>query len=240
MIFFQFPGIENVRCVFCGAEDCGDIAFGREHRPGDIQPARLKLFKALAPHGLATWRECHQVHGDKIIIDPPPQDIMGGSQPFPEADGMMTEALGTGLLIKTADCQPILFTDSTGSRIMAIHAGWRGNRLDFPATAVRTFCENYGLGPGEIRVVRGPSLGPCCAEFTNFDTEWGSRFSKWFDPATHNMDLWELSRSQLQEAGMQDCHIHGIDICTMLNAGSWFSWRRDKTRGRQASLIWRT
>lgn len=241
MIFFQFPGIPDVQCVFCGAEEgLGDIAFSSERIPGEIQHNRIRLFEKLAPLGLKTWRECHQVHGDTIIKDPEPSDIFCNTTPFPEGDGMMTDLSNCGLMIKTADCQPILLAHSSGEYIMAIHTGWRANRINFPALAVNAFCEEYNLQPGDIWAVRGPSLGPNCAEFMNFDSEWGEPFLPWFNSATKCMDLWDLTRFQLQAAGVHTFHIYGIDICTMTNPGTYFSWRHNKTRGRQASLIWKT
>ena len=51
------------------------------------------------------------------------------------------------------------------------------------------------------------------------------------------MDLWGLTRRQLQQAGLPERQIYGLDLCTASNNGQFFSYRREKRSGRQASLI---
>lgn len=230
LILFQFPGIENVRCAFQGRLD-GSVALKEDKSRLAAEAARQKLRERLAPLGLERWRECSQVHGDRIL-----RETEAGGQ---EADGIMTSAAGEGLMIKTADCQPILFASRDGRRIMAIHAGWRGNRINFPGKAVRVFCQAYDLEPRDVFAVRGPSLGPGQAEFVNFDSEWGEEFEAWLDRSSMKMDLWKLTESQLAEAGVPKSQIYGVDICTAANDWLFFSYRRNQACGRQASLIWK-
>lgn len=239
VIQFQFPGIPNARCVFTGREGAGyggNISFEAGDNPQDVRLRRQRIFSGFADQGLSAWRECRQVHGDAIIVDPDPSDPLALPGNLVEADGMMTETPGLGLMIKTADCQPVLFADAAGRHIMAIHAGWRGNRINFPASAVARFCGRYNLKPEEVYAVRGPSLGPSAAEFTNFESEWGEEFRQWLHGG--KMDLWALTRRQLEEAGIPGSQIYGIDICAWLNCDSWFSHRRDNRTGRQAAIIW--
>lgn len=241
LIWFQFPGLKHIHCLFQGRnltapEDplAGNISFLQGQDKAKVESERRALCTEAKSQGMREWHECHQVHGDKILIEPSETKDLN----IPEADGLMSGKAGLGLLIKTADCQPLLFTSRSGREIMAIHAGWRGNRINFPGKAVKAFCAQYKLSPREILVVRGPSLGPAQAEFINFDKEWGSEFEKYFDRRTSCMDLWKLSRSQLMEAGVPEEQIYGIDICTASNNRLFFSYRKDRKCGRQASLIW--
>ena len=158
---------------------------------------------------------------------------------FPKGDGLATDKPGIGLLIKTADCQPILLAHRSGRFVAGIHAGWRGNRCDFPGSGVRRFCEHYGVEPRELLAVRGPSLGPARAEFINFESEWGDAFRPWFDAGSRTMDLWGLTRWQLEQAGLLPRNIYGIDLCTASCNRQFFSYRCVKASGRQASVIWR-
>lgn len=240
MIHFQFPGLEHIHCVFTGRnlEDktdslAGNISFMAGQERAETERNRKALKERLAAIGMRDWRECHQVHGDRIIINPE----AGRAEP-PQADGMTSDAHACGLLIKTADCQPLLFAEKSGKYIMAIHAGWRGNRINFPGKAVRTFCDIWGVPSRDILVVRGPSLGPGKAEFVNFEKEWGPQFEPWFDRKSRRMDLWQLSRNQLMEAGVPEGQIYGIDICTAANDKLFFSYRTNRQCGRQGSLIW--
>lgn len=88
--------------------------------------------------------------------------------------------------------------------------------------------------------VRGPSLGPEKAEFVNFEQEWSAEFRPWFDPSSRTMDLWGLTRAQLLKAGLSARHIYSLDCCTFSLPEQFFSYRREKKSGRQASLIWMT
>ena len=169
-----------------------------------------------------------------------PEAQISGEPSRIDADGIATTRPGLALMVKTADCQPILIAHESGRYVMALHSGWRGNRQDYPRLAVLEFCERYGLDPAELWAVRGPSLGPAASEFTNFEAEWGAEFQRWYDG--RNMDLWTMARDQLASAGLLPRRILGLDICTYANCGEYFSYRQfcrnSLADGRQASLIW--
>ena len=141
-------------------------------------------------------------------------------------------------MIKTADCQPILLTEPAGRFAAALHVGWKGNRRNYPALAVAEFCSRCRLRPEDLSAVRGPSLGPGEAEFTRFAGEWGPEFAPWFNPETRAMDLWSLTRHQLQQAGLRPERIYSLDLCTMSLPELFFSYRRSPRCGRQGSVIW--
>ena len=229
---FAFPGLPFIRCVFT-TRATGNMSLYRADVENE-DSAAIKSTRAntLASLGQKGWTELKQVHGDRFLIDPPFTAI--DANPLLEADGLATSRKSHVLCIKTADCQPILLAHPAGY-VAAVHAGWRGNVLAFPASAATTFCHAYNLEPSEVRAVRGPSLG--YAEFTNFDREWPATFSPWYDPKTQCMDLWALTRSQLQDAGLKPEHIYGLDMCTYSLNATFFSHRKKDT-GRQAGLIW--
>ena len=64
-----------------------------------------------------------------MIFDPEPRDI--GDGPSADGDGLATARPGQALIIKTADCQPILLAHKSGKYVGALHAGWRGNVQNF-------------------------------------------------------------------------------------------------------------
>lgn len=228
---FAFPGVPGVACVFTTAL-AGTMSLVRAPDMDRAVENRERLRDGL---GIDRWAEVRQVHGNAMLCDPEPTAV--DAQPEREADGLCTRTKGLALVIKTADCQPILLTDRKGSAIAALHSGWRGNAMNFPATGLARFCEAYQLNPGEVLAVRGPSLGPGAAEFVNFDREWPPEFAPWFDAGRRAMDLWSLLRHQLIQAGMAPENIFGLDLCTRSLPELFFSHRLGHT-GRQASLIW--
>lgn len=238
---FSFPGIANVHCVFTGRFEgpdplAGNISFRAGQDRAKVLAARENILAALMPFGLENFAEAHQVHGDDLLFEPGATGLEPDN--LPEADGMMGRQKNLGLVIKTADCQPILVAHRAGGHIMAIHAGWRGNRANFPQSAVERFCAAYKLDARDVFAVRGPSLGPANAQFVNFGKEWPEEFRPWLDEQSRCMDLWNLAREQLQRAGIPARQIFGLDICTLANREQFFSYRDKKCPGRQASIIW--
>ena len=229
---FAFPGVPSVGCAFSTAH-AGSVSMTVDAGDTAIAPANRQRLLALL--GVSRWAELMQVHGDAFIVDavPTPIDL----PPERRADGHGTREKGLALLIKTADCQPILFAAADGSAVAALHAGWRGNAMNYPASGLERFCKAYGLEPSSVLAVRGPSLGPAAAEFVNFEREWPPQFRPWFDEQRRTMDLWRLTREQLVGAGMAPERIFGLDLCTRSLPEMFFSYRLGHT-GRQAALIW--
>ncbi|GAB7081985.1 polyphenol oxidase family protein [Megalodesulfovibrio paquesii] len=242
VIPFAFPNIPGVRCAFstrlgghsAAPFDRANMSFDVGDHPDHVRANRQALQETL---GFRFWTECRQVHGDTTLFDPTFGDA--ATPGSIEADGLATAEAGRALVIKTADCQPLLLAHANGRHLLALHVGWRGNRIGFIQTAIREFCEHYGLLPADLSAVRGPSLGPAASEFIHFDTEWGAAFSSWFDPKTRRVDLWQLTRDQLQAAGLPASQIYSLDLCTACLPSHFFSYRQSRTSGRMANVIWR-
>lgn len=242
VIPFRFPGVPGVSCAFTGRA-FGNVSLdfaAREQALALKQETVCARESFLSLPGVKAFAEVHQVHGVRTIFEPEAQSHEEPSAI--DADGMATHRPGLALMVKTADCQPILVAHESGRFIMALHSGWKGNRQDYPRLAVQEFCEQYGVRPGELWAVRGPSLGPAASEFVNFESEWGPDFRRWYDEERRTVDLWRLTRDQLIAAGMCPERILGLDICTFSNEAHFFSYRQFRRNGvpdgRQASLIW--
>ena len=242
---FAFPGIPGVACAFqTRTGGRAMVARGDEFAGGNISlevdcdasqtvAARQALQKGL---GFGSWQEVLQVHGDLVVFEPEPGDMAKAGSI--EADGQATDRPGQALVVKTADCQPVMLAHKSGRYVAALHVGWRGNVLRFPRLGARAFCEEYELDPADVLAVRGPSLGPGASEFKEFETEFGERFRPYHRPATDTVDLWRLTREQLEAAGLRPENIFGLDLCTHSLPELFFSYRRNNACGRQASLIW--
>lgn len=237
ILSFQFCGLKNVHCLFHGknlnqTRSLGSIAFNRGEENAKIEANRKFLFEKLAMPVL----EVHQIHSNILHFSPAPTAY--GEQAAAEGDGIATNRRKYALLIKTADCQPVLFSHTKGQHIMALHVGWRANKNCFIQEAVDTFCKEYGLLAKDLCAVRGPSLGSREAEFINFSSEWGNDYAPWFDKENNTLDLWELTRHQLRQAGLKTQNIYSLDFCTKTMHSRFFSHRSDNNTGRQASIIW--
>ncbi len=231
-IDFKFPGLPQIGCAFT-TRAVSAQAF-RQHSPESLQTALNEDLQTLQNrHGLLARQSVHQVHGSTLLfVDRP------GENRQAKADALATAQSGLALVIRTADCQPILMSDLSGSCIAALHVGWRANRNETLLHWVQTFCRHFGVRPEELLAVRGPSLGPARSEFVHFAQEWGTQFLPYFNPKQQTMDLWRLTRNQLFRAGLLQEHVFGLDLCTFSLPELFYSHRRDRDLGRQAGIIW--
>ena len=84
--------------------------------------------------------------------------------------------------------------------------------------------EQYRINPADIRAVISPSLGPCCAEFINWQQEL-SRAMQRHQVKKNHFDFWTISREQLIIAGVKENYIEVPKICTVCDQ-AFFSYRR--------------
>lgn len=155
------------------------------------------------------------------------------------ADAAISGRAGVVCAVLTADCLPVLFTDSDGRRIAAAHAGWRGlaaGVLEAAAAAVgRPGAEllawiGPGIGAAAYEVgdeVRAAFLARAPAAAGGFERSGRGRW---------HGDLEWLARFSLAAAGVE--RVYGGGFCTYTDAARFFSHRREAPCGRMASLIW--
>jgi len=82
----------------------------------------------------------------------------------PEGDGLMTDLPGLLLVIRTADCLPVLLVDAKRRAAAAVHCGWRGTEKRILEKAVEAMNRAYGSKPGEMLAALGPCIGSACYE----------------------------------------------------------------------------
>lgn len=201
----------------------------------DLQGRRSGFTDALRAVVEATgvdFARMNQVHGDTVlVVDEPHPDPLAQ---LSEADALITTAPQVGLMVRVADCVPVLLAGA--GVIGAVHAGRKGVELDVVTRAVDQMRE---LGAGEIRAWVGPHVCGRCYEVpaelrdqvaaavpaTRSETSWGT-------PA---LDLAAGVEAQLAAAGVAVAH---VDRCT-LEDDSLHSYRRDGAdAGRIAGLVW--
>jgi len=77
-------------------------------------------------------------------------------------DGLITNAPGLLLAIKTADCVPVLVVDVKRHAVGAFHAGWRGTVARIIEKGVGEMRRHFGSKPSDLRAAIGPSIRRCC------------------------------------------------------------------------------
>lgn len=236
---FTFPGVDNVRCAFgtrLGGMSRGMFASNNISLEVGDDPALVSLNREnfCRELGFSRLVELKQVHGREIHFEIEDNCLSG---PGAVGDGATLSSPGACVMIKTADCQPIFLVHESGRYVCGLHAGWRGNRDDFPGIGVKEFCDFYRISPDQVMAVRGPGLGPCCSRFEVFEEHWSSDYRPYYSSETRTMDLWSLTRDQLKRAGIPAKNIFSIDLCTRCQEELFFSYRREKNCGRQGNFI---
>jgi YfiH family protein len=159
-----------------------------------------------------------------------------------EVDALITNLPGVPLMLRFADCVPVLFYDPTHRAIGVAHAGWRGTVAKVVANTVRAMGEAFGSKPDELRACVGPSIGPCCYEIGE---DVSARVRQAFpEPGdlliplngSHYFDLWDANARLLRELGVAEIEVAGI--CTADHTEDFYSWRRENARtGRFAAVV---
>jgi YfiH family protein len=156
-----------------------------------------------------------------------------------EADGSWCMVTGTVCAVLTADCLPLLFCDRAGSRVAAIHAGWRGLHRGIISAAVETL----SVPARDLLVWLGPAIGADAFEvgadvFESFMQQNPANAAAFRSrDATHWLcDIYALARIELNVLGVEA--VYGGDFCTYSDPDRFYSFRRDGVTGRMASLIW--
>jgi hypothetical protein len=194
--------------------------------------------KAVGVHNLKVTT-MKQVHGDHII------DVADNRlKEAGEADGMATDKEGVFLSVLTADCVPILFS-VRGRNVAAVaHAGWRGTLAGLAGKMVRHLTERYNVDAGLVEAALGPSIGACCYEIgadvsRPLIEKWGKLAEECLDSRNDKefLDLRQLNRSILEDAGVPPEQIFEVGPCTSCAREDYFSYRRDGETGRQISFI---
>lgn len=178
-----------------------------------------------------------QVHGTGVYCL---KDSLSLDLEIEDADGLITDLPGVGLMIQQADCQAVLLFDPIKEVIGAVHCGWRGSVKGILERAINAMAENYGTFPADLYGIISPSLGPCCAEFINFRQELPQAFQQ-FMVRDNYFDFWQISRHQLVGCGMVEERIRTAAVCTSCS-DDHFSYRRSVRQsrgvtGRHCSII---
>ncbi|OGD19683.1 MAG: hypothetical protein A2W03_06955 [Candidatus Aminicenantes bacterium RBG_16_63_16] len=163
----------------------------------------------------------------------------------PRGDALVTRTPGLLLVIKTADCLPVLLVDADRRVVAAVHCGWRGTLLGILERTVKGMSERYGCDLGRLVAAFGPCIGAGCYEVGE---DVRGRFlragypGRLFRPSTGRpgkrlFDLAGANRLQLRRAGLDWRNILAAGVCTHCDP-LLPSYRRDgKRAGRMLSFI---
>lgn len=196
---------------------------------GDDENVSINRERIRQSLNLQRMVSAYQVHGKEVANVNTHEDYLTGK------DGLMTNQINCGLLIVHADCQAAIFYDPVHKAIANVHAGWRGQVQNIYRETIVQMVDRFGSRPEDLLVCISPSLGPDNSEFINYRTELPEEFWRFqFKPTYFN--LWEISQNQLEDCGVLPDHIEIAKIDTYANPSDFFSYRRERAKGRKEKI----
>ena len=196
---------------------------------------RIFLAAATLPKQMAS---AHQIHSNIVLF------VEKAPENYPDCDGFVTQTKELTLVVKTADCLPILLEESSVGVVAAVHAGWRGSAQKIVCQALDKM-EEAGAKREKIRAVIGPRIGACCfevkedfvAEYRALLGEYGDKFLIFRENRIF-CDLPALNRALLLESGVKEEHFEDSGLCTCCAPDTFFSHRASGgLRGTMAAMI---
>ena len=113
------------------------------------------------------------------------------------ADAVIARARGQVCAVLTADCLPVLLCDREGTRVAAVHAGWRG----LAAGVIEAAVGRLGVPGPDLLAWLGPAIGPRAfevgAEVRKVFVSEDPRAKRCFHPGTG--DRWLAVHSRQRE-----------------------------------------
>lgn len=212
---------------------------------GDAPAAVAENRRRLLDHfGLAdaAFATLWLVHGaDVLRLDAPPD----ADSHLTRADALITDRPQLPLLLRFADCLPLLLYDPARAAIGIAHAGWRGTAAGVATQCVSAMREAYGCQPEDIQALIGPAICGACYEVgeeviaamrPRFDETELADIARPSPAGRWLLDLPAANRCQLRRAGLRQ--IHEEAPCTACNTADFFSHRAEGGRtGRFGALI---
>ncbi|HUQ00253.1 MAG TPA: polyphenol oxidase family protein [Aeromicrobium sp.] len=196
-----------------------------EASDGDVtDPSVLADLRShLGVEAIATMR---QVHGPDVAW------AMPGL--VPEADALLTYTPNLALLVRVADCVPIVLATEERDSVGVVHAGRKGLVAGVVPAAVRILQER---GKGDVSAWIGPRI---CGRCYELDADTAGEVARAVPAAasttargTPGADIGAGVAAQLDELAV---HVTDLGGCT-LEDDRFFSYRRDGTAQRQGAIV---
>lgn len=247
VLLYRFEGLRGFDSVdhailtrVGGVSDAPFATLNLGHSVGDAPAAVAENHRrALGVVGIDPNRVVspHQVHGARVApVGPADRGTVK-----PETDALLTASPDVPLLMRFADCAPVLLFDPAHNVAALAHAGWRGAAAGVVGETVRAMQARFASQPGAMWAGIGPAIGPCCYEVgpeviaavraaTPPEVEIVNRVN-----GAHHLDLPAAVRGQLRAAGVR--RIEDSGLCTACRVGEFFSHRAERGRTGRFGVV---
>lgn len=198
-----------------------------------------------APHWL------QQVHGTRLYhaLQPAKKIALLPQSQAPIADAAWTNIPNTVIAVFTADCLPVVIADTKGMVVGVAHAGWRGLAAGVLEKLFFQLQQQAG-SDAQWQAWIGPAISQKHYEvgqdvldaFVQKSAALNSYFTPVFNsinkPNKYLADLVGLAANQLNGLAENSITISFSNACTYAEKNRYYSYRRQASTGRMATLAW--
>jgi YfiH family protein len=216
--------------VWCSGRAHGNVGDHVGDDPAAVAARRAALRADVGVADDTHWTWLRQVHGAAVHVATGPA---AADPESPVADAAVTSTSGLALAVVTADCAPLVIAcdDAVG----VVHAGHRGLAEGVIEAAVAKLRE---LGTGDVSAFLGPCIRPARYEFGADDlarcvAQFGPEVAGRTRAGRPALDIPAAIRIVLERVAVK--MFDDSDICTA-DSPDYFSYRRDRDTGRQATI----
>ena len=209
--FRSLSHIGNVKHGFTTRNDNIDVNCEREEAVLRLSPFYEQAIDALG-FNRHNFVFLEQVHGDKVIVI---DSSNTSTQPFAEADGLVTFKSNILLGIFVADCCAVFVTDKDGKGVSVVHSGKKGSELSIIRNAIMKF-NDHGIPSSDLLV----QLSPCIR------------------PPNYEVDFMNAIFEDCISCGVPKSSIYLDSRCTSQHLDLFYSYRMERGKtGRMLAMI---
>jgi len=190
---------------------------------GDVQSEMPQVLSSLGKGSELAYMK--QVHGPDVKLIEEPGVY--------ECDGLFTRESDLALVVRTADCLPLVFYSEKTKAVGVVHMGWR--------SAAAGILEHIPFDLSSFTCVAGVGLRACCYRVGDdfLENDLMKRFvtrrqkSYYFDPI-------DFARRNLVRNGLRESNFFDAGDCSFCSGEEFHSHRRTGTTDRTLSFIVRS
>lgn len=184
----------------------------------------------LKENNLYNYYETKQIHSTIVNI------VDNNYQNNAEGDALITNKINTPLVIKTADCIPILLYDKENRVLGLVHSGWLGTLNNITKETIEIMINKFNCNSQNIEAYIYPSIRKCHFEvhydvyskfqekISNIDKYTNKKEDKYY------IDLQSIVKDNLKALNITN--INDTNVCTCCHPESFHSYRYNHTDKR--------
>lgn len=219
---YQFSIFGPHTIVCCSTRKIGTIKTNRQINSQNIQKFAKRL--KINPKNIYQMDQRHT--GTVAFVD------KRSFKESRETDGLITKEKNILLMVVTADCVPIVFSQEQEGLVGVAHAGYKGI-LNGIIENMISILQKQGGYMEDLKVGIGPSIGVCCynipAQRVDSFKKKYPKFKNFYQKRnnTYFLNLQSIVCQVLETYGIRLENIEHANTCTSCNTDMFFSYRRD-------------